>query len=360
MKQILENRFFPTPRLLRMPSVGIDISDQSIKFAELIPYRGSFRLGRYGEEQIPAGIVAGGKIIDSKKLSEVLASIREKHGLSFVRVAMPEEQVYLFRVKIPRMDRQSIRNAIELQLEEHIPMAAVDSVFDYDLVSEGDSWYSIKVLASSQVTIDSYLELFASSGYTPISLELEASAIMRAVIPEGDASTVMVVDFGHTRTGVSIVSDRKVLFATTLDIGGRALTEILEKNFKISFAEAEGMKKTFDLSRNAPERELFAVLLNNISVLRDEINKHYVYWHTHKEEDGVAHPAIEKIVLCGGDSNLIGLVDYLSMSMRTTVVLADAWANIATDNGYVPEINFNDSLGYVTAIGLALRDFTHD
>ena len=117
------------------------------------------------------------------------------------------------------------------------------------------------------------------------------------------------------------------------------------------------MKRTYGLERNTPNKELFSVLLNSVSILRDELAKHFLYWHTHKDEEGKNNPPIKKIVLCGGDSNLIGLVDYFAISMKTKVEMANVWINILDTENSVPEMNFKKALSFAAALGLALRDF---
>ena len=169
----------------------------------------------------------------------------------------------------------------------------------------------------------------------------------------------MIVDFGQKRTGIFVVSGGIVMFTSTIDIGGLILTNMIAKSFKITFEEAEKMKRKYGLERNTENRELFSVILNNISILRDETMKHFIYWHTHKEGDK-DHPQIKKIILCGGDSNLIGLAEYFSVSTKNTVEMANVWINITNTEKYVPEIEFEQSLSYAAALGLALGDFEYD
>jgi Tfp pilus assembly PilM family ATPase len=64
--------------------------------------------------------------------------------------------------------------------------------------------------------------------------------------------------------------------------------------------------------------------------------------------------------LCGGDSNLIGLPEYLSSSTKNPIEIANVWVNIINNEKYIPEIKFEDSLTYVAALGLALADFKND
>jgi Tfp pilus assembly PilM family ATPase len=132
---------------------------------------------------------------------------------------------------------------------------------------------------------------------------------------------------------------------------------MIAKNFKISTVEAEKMKKKYGLQRNTENKEIFSVLLNSVSILRDELVKHFMYWHTHKDEDGKNNPPINKIILCGGDSNLIGLSDYFSVSMKSRVEMANVWINIVNTEDHVPDMSFKQALSFAAAIGLALRDY---
>src|SRR4051812_22765306 len=81
-------KFFPPPRYLIAPSFGLDISDQSLKFAELVPTKNGIKMGRYGERKIPVGIIESGKIKNLEKLKEVLTKLRAEEGIRFVRVSL--------------------------------------------------------------------------------------------------------------------------------------------------------------------------------------------------------------------------------------------------------------------------------
>ena len=120
------------------------------------------------------------------------------------------------------------------------------------------------------------------------------------------------------------------------------------------------MKEEYGLERNTDNKEIFAVLLNSVSILRDEIVKHFLYWHTHKDEEGRNNPPIKKIIFCGGDSNLIGLTEYISISMKSPVEVANVWTNILNTENYIPEMSLGQSLSFTTALGLALGDFNED
>lgn len=353
------NRFFPTPNFLEMPAFGLDISDESIKFIELRVKKDGISVGKYGERKIPKGVVESGKIIDPQKMIEILLVLKKEEGVRSVRVSILENQIYLFRFRLDKAGVTSVRESIELSLEEHIPVPGPEAIFDYDILSEDPKNLELQVAAIPKTTIEDYMLVFKEASISVHSFELEAQAIARAVVKNGDMNTYMIVDFGEKRTGIFIISKGIVMFTSTVDYGGVSLNEAIQRHFKISPEEAEKLKKDYGLQRNVMNKEIFPVLLNSVSILRDEISRHFVYWHTHTDDEGKDNTPIEKIILCGGDSNLIGLPDYFAVSLKTKVEMANVWVNILNTNNHIPDIGSKYALSFAAAIGLALGDIKY-
>jgi type IV pilus assembly protein PilM len=353
----LYNKYFPTPKYLAMNSCGIDISDQSVKYGELVMTSSGLKLSKYGKEKIPEGAVVSGKIEKEDELVLVLKKIKDKEKLHFVRVALPEEQMYLFTLSLPKTKDAKLSDMVLLQIEEHIPLKAVDCTFSYDVISEDSENIFVEVIAIANSILDGYISVFEKADLVPTSFEIEAQAISRAVIPKEEDSTIMIVDFGDARTGVSISKNGRVFLTTTLSIGGIDLTNMIAKNFSISFSEAEKMKHEYGLNQIEKNPNIFGAILNGISVLRDELNRQYLYWGTHntKKEEQINH-----IILCGGDANLSGLAEYLELSMKIKVENANVWTNVLNKENIVPEMSFEESLSYATVVGLSLGNYSYD
>ncbi|GMQ95168.1 MAG: PilM family type IVa pilus assembly protein TapM [Patescibacteria group bacterium] len=364
MKKSIFYTAFPPPKFLEMQAMGVDISDRSVHFVELRLSKKGLVISKFGEKAISAGVVESGKIKKAEELTNILASLRKEIDFHFVNVSLPEEHAYLFKLRIPNMKKSEITNNLELQIEENVPISAREAVFDYDIIGEENrrtDHMEVGVSVLPRGIADSYVTLFEEAGLMPISFEIEAQAIARCVIPEGDKGTFMIVDFGKTRTGISIVSEEVVRFTSTVNIGGASLTHAIGKALKISFEKAEKIKKEKGMARtanNGDNNDLFQTLASTVATLRDEINKHYIYWNTHDDQYHKKRSRIEKIILCGGDSNLFGLPEYLSSGLRVNVGLANTMVNVNSPERYIPEMTFSDSLRYATAIGLALRHLT--
>ena len=129
---------FPPPRFLSMPAVGIDISDHSIRFIELIPGSKGFSVGAFGSRNLPAGIVEKGAIVKRADLVTILKKLRREYGFRFVRASLPEEKGYLFVAEVPPVSYREARGLIQFKLEENVPLKPTEAVYDIDVVCRSE------------------------------------------------------------------------------------------------------------------------------------------------------------------------------------------------------------------------------
>lgn len=349
---------FPPPKFLKTPAVGLDITDSSIRFLEFKKTRKGVELGRFGNYKIPDGAIKGGKIVNKAKLADVLEKIRVENEIDFVNVSLPEEQAYLFQTTVPRNQtgKGQIRNVLEFKLEENVPVSSKDLIFDYEIIrnNKKEKEVYVNISAFPSAIIDDYLEVLEVSGLRPLSFELEAQSMARSLILSGSNDTTMIVDFGNMRTGIAIISDGVPQFTSTIEVGGSTLTNAVQKHFNVGIEEADKIKNEKGFARYKENTELFETLMTTISVLKDEINKHYLYWNS-RIGDNNGSTKVDKIILCGGSANLAGITEYLSLNINAKVEVADVWVNVNFSENSVPGIEFRKSLSYTTAIGLALR-----
>ncbi|MFZ4500531.1 MAG: pilus assembly protein PilM [Minisyncoccia bacterium] len=346
---------FPVPSFFALPAVGIDFSDAVMRYVELAPITEGIAPKRFGEVPIPAGCMQGGRVVDEVAFTEFLRTVKREHNLEFVRVAIPESQVYLFTLSIDAAAGNDIRAAIELVIEDNIPIRASETIFDFSILKTSGTAIIVAVVAVSEATATTLHTCFVNAEMKPLSFELDAQAIARAVLPITARGCRMIVDIGAHRTGIIITAEGSVVYTATIEFGGDMLTQTLSTKLGIGPAEAEALKKTIGLSHSPEHASFFEALSSSIVPLKDEINHRYLYWQEKKEQLG-GFPSIETIYICGGHSNLSGLNDYLSAALKLPVMQANSWVNCFAFEAYVPEMPFETSMSYVTAVGLALAD----
>lgn len=350
------DRYFPVPSYLDVPTIGVDISPFAARFIEILPEKDRFKVGRFSHERLQNQFAIESKeSVDEVK--KVLRKWKEQFGVSHVEVSLPEEKAYLFRIDIPMSNDEEMRSSIEFNLEENVPINPAEAIFDYRIIhTNSDGTVAVAVTVLPIEIINSYLDLFESSGLTPVSFLIEAQALSKAIIKKDDLGTYFIINVGEVKTGLFVVSEGSVQFTSTLMLGGQNFTNALVKQFNISREEAENIKKNKGLAHNEKDKEIMSALVNTASAFREEIEKIYIYWHTHQEKKGSSDntaPA-QKIILSGKDALMNGFKEYISQSLRVETEIANVWENVATFEEYVPPISAREAIDFGRAIGLAL------
>lgn len=341
---------FPTPRFLKFSYVGFEIHPDSFRYTEFINKGNGFELCRFGEQVVPAAE----SVFTNEALREAIKAVVKKEGFEYVKITLPEESTYLFTTTVEGENPDEIRSSIEFRLEENVPISGGEALFEYYLLpkQEGKNREAVVSVVSREV-VNNYTEFLRSVGLKAVSFMVESSSISRAVIKKGDLDTYLIAYLSRRKTVFAVVSEGFVQFSSTITTGGDALTLALKKYYEISDEEAEAMKKNKGFVKGAENQDLFGALANAVSVIRDEIQRVAIYWGTHRSIEGKKD--IKKVLLCGRESVIPGLQEYLSSSLKRDVELVNVWVNLPRYKEDVPEIHFNDSVRYSACVGLSLN-----
>lgn len=347
---------FPAPSYLALPTAGIDISTSGIKIALVEERTHGLELAAYGEVMLPAGTVVGGEIRDPAKVIEGVMSLARTHRISIANVALPEARGYLFEAEVPGSSLPEARVAIEKKIDEYVPLPPADVTFDISLLAaEGGHMHAVGVGYARRV-VEDLAGLIEEAHVAPRALEGEIFAIPRALLRPNDEETALIIDIGKTTTKLLFATARLPRYVTTLDIGGHALTEAVEKYFGVSAEEAKQVKAERGIVAGQGSEEYLAAMLSTVSVIREEIVKRVDYWQS-RRDDGKPSETISRALLVGGNATVRGLPEYLQASLKIPVELGDVFCNFAPRDAWLPPLEYTESLAYGTAIGLALREY---
>jgi len=338
-----------------MPAVALDISDRSVKFLKIGRGKKGLSVDFFGEKIIPQGTIESGVIQDREGLKNIIKDLVKEKGFDKAVISLPEEKAFLVTMHIEGVSKSELRESISLQIEEHIPLPGAEIIFDYDIIKEHKGGFEVAVNAMSKAIVRTYFDAISEAGALPLAMEVEGQAMARSLVRENNEGTYMLVDFGRMRTSFTIVGDGKARFSTTVPIGGEKIVDAIENNLKVGRDKARNMKEEIGLKKEDDER-LFQAITPVVSLLRDEISKHHAYWNNRTDEKGHSYPGLYKVIVCGGDANIPGLMDYLASGCDLTFSIGNPWINMNSLEKYIPEIPRNHALRYATAIGLALRN----
>ncbi len=345
------------PRYLAFPTAGIDVSASGVKIAVLKERLHGLELVAFGEERLPAGALTSGEITDRAAVIAAVQALARKHKVRFANIALSEARSYLFETEAGGETPAEWRTAIEQRLDEYVPLPPSEVVFDLAAAGPTHEMTPVVGIGYARRVVEESLGAFEDAGVRVRAIEGETFAVPRALLKAGDPETVLIIDIGRTTTKLAIASQRVPRFATTLDIGGHALTLAVQKHFGVTEDEAKRIKAEKGLVTGDAKDEYVAAMLSTVSAIREEIVRRLDYWQT-RAAKGTAHEPVSRAILIGGNATVRGLAEFLETSLKVPVELGDVFTNLASRDHWLPPLDYLESLAYATAIGLALRD--HD
>ncbi len=338
--------------MLAMPAVGLSISDHALRYVEFRVHKGIRSLKTWGEYPLEAGIVVDGTIAQKEKLLTVLTKLAREKSVTWVHAALPEEKAFIYGTTVSFPENTSAtkkeaaeaahmlrdhivpRGAVEATLAQNIPLAPGETIFDFSVLSFDEKSRSAKVqvYAFPVEIANSYADILTAAGMVPLSLETESQAIARAVLPAGKVGTDLIVHIMTYKTIIAVVSDGRVMYAST-----------------VATPQNNPQKNKDDADKVSVKESI------ELLTIREELSKVVSYWHSRGREK---KDTIQSVVVSGNVETMLDLPDYISKHVHIPSKLASVWQNAFSVDQYVPDMVFEKSLEYATASGLALASLT--
>lgn len=347
--------------IISPPAFGLDISDFTVKFVKILrSFDGQLSIADFGEVKLPEDIVTSGEIKKEKELALLLknglktAEARHFHD-QFVVATLPEEKSFVHLIQLPRMKPEDAGKAVRWELEGIVPMPIEELYFDYAILPTQEAIDHLDLLVTSfpRTLVESYVRVLEGAGFVPVALELESQAISRA-LGGGEEGAFIFVDLGATRTSSMIIASSSLIFTLSIPLGGRDFDRAIAERMGVSIDQARDIKIKTGLAKGKDGRP-FEALVPLASALADELKKQIAFYREHSAHRHGMPADISAIVLSGGDANLIGLANYLSLTLGKEVKLGNPLARLLRQRRFVPPFPRNESLKYATAVGSALR-----
>jgi len=341
-------------------SFGLDFSDQVLRLVQLKRIGKTIQLKAFGRIMVPNGKIVEGEIQDEKtviKLVKKLCHQAKGNLLSKNVVAsLPERKSFIKVIELPK-DSAKDYKAVKKQIPLHVPLNLEEIYFDYQELSNHKK-NQVIIAATPKKIADTYTTVLEKAGLSPFALEIESVAISRSLTGYGkDKQTAkLIVDIGKVRSTFIVSQGETVLFIiSNQEISGQAMTDTIAKELKLSKKEAEKAKIICGLEKSSGKGKVRKVLSPTVKKLKEKIREAISYYQNNFSGD-----KIDFLILCGGSSQLKGLVPELKENLSkdiNKVFLAAPDNNFQSKKVSIPK---TEILSYTTAIGLALRGANHD
>ncbi len=338
---------------------GLDLSDLSIKFFQIEKEGRADKIKGFASFDIPAGSMDDGEIIDKERLAATIKSALErtkKINTNKIICSLPESKAFIRIITIPDMTEKEAHEAVKWEMEANLPLPLSETYFDWQFLESKDAGKQLVLTAAvSKRVVDDWMEVLSSAGLSVYGLEIESIATIRSLIPNDSQETSLIVDIGARRTSFIISEGSVPYFTSSIPFSSEGINDAIGKGLNLDPEESEKSKIDNGIANQDGANPIFNAVAPLMENLVMEIIKTMDFYGDMSQKTA----GINKIILCGGGSNLKGLPDFLNRRIGKEVIMGDPWVNLKFGHE-LPPIDKENSARYATVIGLALRGLEYE
>lgn len=342
----------------KRPVFGLDIGSQTVKFLQLEAHQKHASVRAYGSIATDQKIMNGGVITDVKKAAELVDSLLANHmqgTLTTNRVVMsiPVSRVFTRVLTLPTMSKKELQSAMQLEVEQSVPMQAKNLYYDYETTETSDAdTMRVRMVAAPRNIVDSYTEVCDMLGLdlslVQTNIEADAQLCMRYEELTAD-SPYVIVDVGGDSIDVGILDNQTLHVTGTVDAGGNSLTQAIAKSLHLSPAKANDIKVKQGIGAGKNQAKVRAAVSPILDKVIVEIKRMSRFYEERVREGS----EISQILIVGGGANMPGLGDYLTNATHIATRVSSPWSKYITFGKLEPP-EHADLPRFLTCAGLAL------
>lgn len=339
--------------------VGLDIGSATVKLVELREKKGGqYVLQRIGVEPLSPEAIVDGSIMDSSLVVDAIGKLTEQTGVKNTKFAtsVSGHSVIIKKIELPMMEPDELADSIRWEAEQHIPFDINDVRLDYVTLSDDDPGrenMDVLLVAVKREKVNDYVSVISQSGKSPAIVDVDAFAIQNAYELNYDLDplkNVALINMGAGVSNINIVARGQSVFWRDISFGGNQFTEALQREFNLSFDQAETLKRG-DPVGSYTASDGRKVLDQVSGEMANEIQKTFDFFGATSSEGPV-----DELVLSGGCALTPNLQEILRERFGVPVELLNPFRQVM-----FKESDFNrewlESIAPMLAVsvGLAIR-----
>ncbi|MFH0771845.1 MAG: pilus assembly protein PilM [Candidatus Omnitrophota bacterium] len=337
--------------------LGIDIGAGSIKLVELERVSGGVQLLRaklldltgYSDQEKRESLIREG-------LEKILRSERIRGGK--VAISLSGQSVFIRFLKLPKVQKGKIDKIIKYEVQQQVPFPLEKIIWDHQIFHSSEaSEEDILFVAAKKDIVEATLGYFSGTNLSVELVDTSPLSLFNAITFNEPLTRGIILDIGAKTTNLIIMGEDDFWVRSIL-IAGDEMTRAIASRFKISFEEAEELKKRegmvltggFNPPDLTPAGKDIAGILNPILTDLAESVEQSIEFYRAKYGHEIT---VNEAILAGGSSQLKGIEDFLAKNLTMQIRRANLAHKIKCPSALRVDIDFQTRYG--AAIGLGLR-----
>lgn len=173
------------------------------------------KVKKFGEVEIPPGLLKDYRIVDPDSLSKILSSawsklhIREK----VVGVVIPEFSTFTKYFKLPGLSASEIDEAVRWQAQEYLPGGLENTILDWKITSKDKTGTEVMTVSVDKDILTEYTNVIEKAGLFPMKVETPSVCLLRYSKSEVGGILTIYRNFGET---ILVLSEGEKIVGTSI------------------------------------------------------------------------------------------------------------------------------------------------
>jgi type IV pilus assembly protein PilM len=302
--------------------VGVDIGTSAVRAVEVALGGAKPVVVCFGQVPLPPGSMVDGEVVDEEAVAGALRHLWRIAGISSTDVVLGVGglRTIVRELVLPWVSDDEVDSAVRLQAEEVVPFPPDRTVVSARATGEsatedGGRSRRVMVAACHRELLDRAVGALEKAGLDARRVDLLATATLRAVVGSEAASErpEAVVSVGAGFTVVVVHQGGVPRFVRSVPVGGSQVTAAIAAALDLPVSDAERLKRRLEDSAAKPfafDRAIEGVVDDLVREVRRSIEY---------ATSVLGGEPVAQVVLTGGGSRLVGLLDRLSSDLHVPV-----------------------------------------
>jgi type IV pilus assembly protein PilM len=340
----------------KIEPIALDIGSTFIKLVQLKGSNKNYQLVKFGMIPLPPEVIVEGAVMDAGRVVEAIKELlsSQKIKTKEVVISVSGSSVIIKRVSVADMTDEELTESIKWEAEQYIPFSIDDVNVDFQKLGAGATAGQADVLlvAVKKDKINDYVNLVKEAGLEPVVMDVDAFALanmyeLNYALEEG---TTALLNIGASVMNINILKDGISIFTRDITVGGNRYTEALQRDFGLTYEDAEKVKRGEEF--DAADKEQIAGVMSSVTDdIVAETQRSFEFFRSTTGSEKVS-----RVLVSGGCARIGNFTTVLSERLEIPVEVVDPFKKIKIDpKRFETMVIAESSPLCAVAVGLAIR-----
>jgi type IV pilus assembly protein PilM len=336
--------------------IALDIGSTFIKLVQIKGSRGNYQLTKFGMAPLPPEVIVEGAVMDAGRVVEAIKELLSSQRVKTKEVVLSVSgsSVIIKRIAVADMSDEELSESIKWEAEQYIPFSIDDVNVDFQKIGPGaqEGQADVLLVAVKKDKINDYVNLVKEAGLEPVVLDVDAFALanMYELNYELEGGITALLNIGASVMNISILKDGMSIFTRDITVGGNRYTEALQREFGLSYEDAERVKRGERVEGADPE-QVAGIMASVTEDIVGETQRSLDFFRSTTGSDQVS-----RVLVSGGCARIGNFTSVLGERIQIPVEITNPFKNIKVDPKRFDAAALQEAGPQsAVAVGLAIR-----